>query len=396
MDQTLTWKRWGVGNCRRRLLPALVWVLAVGAAGWLFAYRSSRGELVGITNPARRNVTALTDGRLRLMPVALFEPVKAGQPLAVLEDDRIQASLATAAAEAVRLRAELAAAEKRLAAEAVGEEIKYAAEARRYAVDVERYRLHELELQVTIETEWARLDFLRTQRDLFDRLRGQRAVSELGFKSAEADLGALEKSLEENTKALAQAQADLEQARQRREQFAQCQVVPLALDQALEPLRAAVTVQERLIDELSVEHAMLVLKSPMDGVVSQILRGVGESVRAGEPIMTVVSTRPTEIIAYIAPTQVSRFAAGVVVRLETMREGVARQTVESRIQAVGPDIEQIPARLWRNPSTPEWGWPVKIMVPTELEVLCGETVGVSEARQDTGWGKVGVPLLKSM
>lgn len=396
MATRLTWKGWGIGNGRRRVLPVLVWLIAVGASGWLIAHRAAQADLVGIANPERREVAALTDGRLRLMPVALFDPVKAGQPLVVLEDDRLQAALATAAAEATRLRAELAVAEKRLPAETVGEEIKYATEARRYAIDVERYRLHELELQVTIETERARLDFLRTRRDLFDKLRGQRAVSELGFKSAEADLGSLEKSLEENAKTLAQTRADLEQARQRREQFAQCHVVPLALDQALEPLRAAVTVQERLIDELSLEHTMLVLKSPMDGVVSQILRGVGESVRTGEPILIVVSTRPAEVIAYIAPAQVSRFAAGVAVRLETMRAGVQQHTVDSRIQAVGPQVEQIPARLWRNPAIPEWGWPVKIMVPTELEILCGETVGVIGLRHGLSEDTSGIPASKSM
>ncbi|NLX13971.1 MAG: HlyD family efflux transporter periplasmic adaptor subunit [Phycisphaerales bacterium] len=256
--------------------------------------------------------------------------------------------------------------------------------------------MHKLELQVTIETDRARLDFLRTRRDLFDKLRGLRAVSELGFKSAEAEFVSLEKSLEENAKALTQTRADLEQARQRREQFAQYHVVPLTLDQALEPLRAAVTVQERLIDELSLEHTMLVLKSPMDGVVSQILRGAGESVRSGEPILTVVSTRPAQIIAYIAPAQASRLTAGTPVRLETMRESNSRQTLDSRIEAVGPQVEQIPTRLWRNPAVPEWGWPVKIMVPTELEILCGETVGVIGLRRGLSEDTSGIPASKSM
>ncbi|NLX13260.1 MAG: hypothetical protein GXY44_06340 [Phycisphaerales bacterium] len=114
MARSITWKGWGIGNGRRRVLPILVWLIAAGASVWLLVYRAARTDLVGIANPERRDVAALTDGRLRLMPVALFDPVTAGQPLVVLEDDRLQAALATAAAEAARLRAELAAAEIRL------------------------------------------------------------------------------------------------------------------------------------------------------------------------------------------------------------------------------------------------------------------------------------------
>ena len=91
----------------------------------------------------------------------------------------------------------------------------------------------------------------------------------------------------------------------------------------------------------------------------------------------VASTRPTAVIAYATSAQAARFAAGSPRRLEMVREGVARQRVSTQVQAVGPTVEQIPARLWRNPTVPEWGWPIKIAIPPELAILCGEVIGVS-------------------
>ena len=326
MAQSVTWQGHAIWRWRRHALPLLVWLVAVAAAGWLFIHRSSTCELTGIARPEQRDVAALTNGRLRLVPVGLLDSVKEGQPLAVLEDDCLQASLATAAAEAARLRAELVAVEDRLTIDAAVQQADHMAEARRYAVDVESARLREIELQVTIETNRIKLEFLRLQKDLLSNLRGQRAVSELRFRSAEADHKAQEKNIAENQKALTQVRQDLEQARQRQESFAQNHVVPRAIDKALEPLRAAVTVQERRITELSLERSMLVLKSPMDGVVSQLLRGVGESVRTGEPILTVASPRPSAVVAYATAGQAVQFEAGSHVRLEVVREGLARQS----------------------------------------------------------------------
>jgi len=377
MSRSFRWPNYAIWRWRRNALPLLVWLIAAGIASWLLAHRSSANELTGIAQADQRDVAALTNGRLQLVPVEMFDSVKQGQPVAVLEDDRIAASLATAAAEVSRLRAELAATEDRLAIDAAVQHSDHMAEARRYAVDVERNRLHEIELQVMMETDRIKAEFLRLQKDLLGNLRGQRAVSELRFRSAEADYKALEKNLGENQKALAQVRQDLEQARQRQDSFSGNQVEYLAIDKALEPLRAAVTVQERRLAELCVDRSMLVLKSPMDGVVSQLLRRAGESVRTGEQIMTIVSTRPSAVIAYATAAQVVQFQPGLPVRLDVIREGIARHSACTRVQLIGPVAEKLPAQLWRNPTTPEWGWPVKIAIPPQLGILCGEVIGIA-------------------
>jgi len=187
MSQSFKWQAHAIWRRRQHALPLVVWLVAAGTAGRLLVHRSSTCELAGIAQLDQRDVAALTNGRLRLVPVEMLDSVKEGQPLAVLEDERIGASLATAAAEVSRLRAELVATEDRLAIDAAVQHSDHMAEARRYAVDVERNRLHEIELQVMMETDRIKAEFLRLQQDLLGNLRGQRAVSELRFRSAEAD-----------------------------------------------------------------------------------------------------------------------------------------------------------------------------------------------------------------
>ncbi len=376
MAEAMSWQRRGLGPWRRHILPVVIWLGASAAAGLLLMRRSGTSEQMGIAMPEQRALAALTDGRIRLLPVEVFAAVKAGQTLAVLEDERIQAALATATAEAVRLKSEVAAADDRLRNEAAVRQADYSAQARRYAVDVENERLREVELQVLLQGEVVRLEYLRLQRELYANLHAQAAVSDLKFQSADADFSALEKTVSERQRALAQVRLDLAAAQQRREEFSREHVASPALDQALAPLRDAITVQERRIDELATTSALLVLKAPLDGQVSQVLHGVGETVRAGEPIATIVATRPVAVVIYASPAQLVQFAPGTPVRLELLRTGWSRPVTRSYVQAVGPAAEPVPVRLLRNPAIPEWGWPVRIVVPVGADLLCGELIGV--------------------
>ncbi|NLX22647.1 MAG: HlyD family efflux transporter periplasmic adaptor subunit [Phycisphaerae bacterium] len=237
-------------------------------------------------------------------------------------------------------------------------------------------RLKELEIAALIETDRVRLEFLRLQMAVLSKLQAQQTVSNLTSREAEAECRAIEKSVQENEKTLAQARLDLAQARQRQEAFEKNHVVPQQVDQVLEPLRAAITVQERLMEELGIRREMLVLKSPMDGVVQQVWLGPGESAWIGEPVLTVVSPRPFAVVAYATADQVGLLESGSPVRSQVARDGGDRQSKGSHVVAIGPMAEKPPTQLWRNPTVPEWGWPVKIAVPPTLGVLCGQMVGV--------------------
>ena len=376
MTTTAKWQSYGLGRWRQQLAPVVVWLAASAAAGWLFTHRAQRCELTGIVQGEQREVAPVIDGRLLLVPVQRFEQVKQGQTLAVLEDDRVRAELATAAAEVARLRAELVATGDRLAAEALVQDAELMAEARRFAIDLEDTRLRMLELTVELATDRITLEFLRFQAEWLGDLHEKHVVSLYELKSTQSEFEATKRKIEENENARAQVELDLQNAQRRQDSFARHHPEPPALDKALQPLRAALIVQQRRIDELAQERAMLVLGSPMDGVVSTVLRGAGETLLAGEPVLVVSAAQPSEVIAYATAAQAGRLEAGMPTQLEVTREGSPRRVAESHVVAIGPTVERLPVRLWQNPAVSEWGWPVKIAIARQLGARPGEVVGV--------------------
>jgi multidrug resistance efflux pump len=117
-----------------------------------------------------------------------------------------------------------------------------------------------------------------------------------------------------------------------------------------------------------------VLKSPFDGVIRQIQCRVGEAVLPGRPVLTVAETRPRQIIAYATQEQAKQIQEGT--RLKLLKTGETTQVASSHVVYLGPNIEQIPARLWRNPNIPQWGRPVLIGVPPGFDLVPGEVVGI--------------------
>ena len=98
---------------------------------------------------------------------------------------------------------------------------------------------------------------------------------------------------------LAQAEAEYQAARERREAYAeQYQVWPVE-QPLLQPLQAAIDVEAARLGELEVTRRSLALRSPVSGQVSQILCRQGQSVVPGEPILTVAERSVQQIVAYL-------------------------------------------------------------------------------------------------
>ena len=189
---------------RRRLMPVVIWIAAVGIAGWMFVQRSGRFEAVGLARGEIRQVAALTDGRLLMLPVGLFEKVDAGQTLAVLEDDRGQSPVVDGhgrdcPAPGLNWR-------QPKTAFWLMSAFRNPAGSRTAAIRPrsESKRLHELELAATQNTDRVRLEYLRIKRDAYAESFNKRATSELDWKAAVAEWEAMQKQIAENDRVLAQ------------------------------------------------------------------------------------------------------------------------------------------------------------------------------------------------
>lgn len=382
-------------NCRfgrlgLHILPILVWLTVVACVVILFQHRSQRFEIVGIAQGRMRQIISPVDGRLKIVSVKLFEDVSKGQTLAALDDTQLNAQIAIIGAEIEHLTSQLASIGDTMLAEAANRQTDAIASQRRFNIDVENARLRILEQKGLIETDKVTAEDLAVEVKIAAELLETDAIAPYELQKAQALYNVVAKRIEENQHLLTQAEHDLQQARQRRDEFAQRQPVHPSVDNALETIRKQIAVQEKLIAELSVQREALRITSPVDGTVVQIqiranqaairrqgedvLRRPGEVVLAGDPILVVAETEPVEIIAYIGQEQLAQVKETMVVQLIKSTEPA--QIASSQVIRLGPTMELMPQQLWRNPNIAQWGRPILIKIPPGLELLPGETVGI--------------------
>jgi len=378
------------GRLTLHILPVFIWLVAVICVAGLFQHRWQRFEIVGVAQGQVREVAAAVTGRLKTVSVELFETVQRGQVLATLDNKLLNAQIATISAEIERLQAELNANRNLLTAEAANRQTDWSSTYRRFCFDVEQVKLSTLQLKTQLETDRIMLQDLELDVKISRDLLAKDAVTPYDLQKAKAAYDALATQIRENENLMTQYEQDLQTAGQRRDEFAQNQPVVASLDSALEPIRKAIKVQEGLINELSAQRVELVLKAPIDGVVIQIrgranevalhrpgegiLHKPGEIVLAGETILTITETRPTEIIAYADESQTGQIKANM--KVELVKNNPPAQIAKSQIIHVGPAIEPVPMRLLRNINVPQWGRPFLVKIPPGLELTPGELVGI--------------------
>ena len=366
------------GSLRLHILPVLVWLVALAGVVVLFRHRSQRFEVLGIAQGQVHQIAATCDGRLKSVPVHLFDKVSQGDTLAVidtvLDNENLQAQLATASVEIQHLMAELVPAQDRLLAEAADRETGWITTHRRFSVDVEGARLRVLEFKTLLETDRIMLEDLAVEVKIVQGLLNEDAVTDYQLQKVKVQYDTLAKKIEENEHLLAQTESDLIQNQKRRDELVHSQPYHPSVDSALEVIRKAIKVQEQRVEELLAKRVALVLESPIDGMVSQIQRRAGEAVLAGDPILAVAEARPGEIIAYASINQLNWVKERMEVKL--IKNSVPPQIANSQIVHVGPAMELMPQRLWQNPNVPQWGRPVLIKIHPDLKLIPGEIVGI--------------------
>ena len=391
----------------RHLMPVTVWLVAVAIVVWLFYHRAQRFELVGIARGQVRQIATSSTGRIRNISVDLFEPVSAGQTVAVVDtlldneqtvEADLKAQLRVAAAEAEHLAALLIPAQEELQADMAGLKINRADNDRRFAVDVENARLRILELQATIASDRVTLNNGGMEVKILEDLLNKEVIAPYEVERAKVQYESLAGKVKENEQQLEQTREDLQKAEERRDEFSQQPLPESSVGHTLEAIRKEITVQEELMKGLLAQLAALEarksveLKSPIDGVVisvrgqanevllerpgEQVVRRAGEVVRAGDAILAVAQKEPSEIVAYVSEVQLGLLRDDMTVEL--IKTGAPAQIAQSRVLRIGPTIELMPQRLWRNPTVPQWGRPVLIDIPPGMSIVSGEIVGIRE------------------
>jgi multidrug resistance efflux pump len=195
-----------------------------------------------------------------------------------------------------------------------------------------------------------------------------------------------------------QAEADLDKAEQRYNEFVQSETADAPIQDALGAIHTQIDAHEKLMEQIREQIKALSmrqtveLKAPFDGVVipipvqvgeavslrsgEKMLRRPGEVVSAGEPILAIAESDPQEIIAYVSESALGHVHENMEVEMVKSRERA--QIGRSVVVSIGPTAERMPERLWYSPNVPQWGWPVLLNVPPGLELVAGEVVRISD------------------
>ena len=370
---------------RRRLLPIAVWGAAIVAAGALLGRDSATLDATGLVRLREIPLSPVVDARVQSIAVELFDEVKAGQVVVLLDDRVTRAELAAAQAEQARLSEEVNAERERLSSEMAALEREALDDQRRFALAEATAHLDLLDRDLQQKVDTASLQSLATLIQRQEMLVGEQLLEQSVLNETRVQYEALQAQVRESIAAREAAAASFEQAKALRE--ARAPDVVLAREElVLAPLHAAVIAQQALIEVLQAEVDSLVLTSPVDGRVANIWCEPGATATPGVPVVTITADQADQVVAYVPDRMARSVTVGTPVRIVTRR--TPRHVAEAKVVKVNSQIAQYPLQLQPNPAPTmaQWGLPL-IIGPVSKDFLPGEVVYVRFLSEKRGiWG----------
>jgi multidrug resistance efflux pump len=344
-------QRWR--DARMRLLPLVVFGTALCTITGLWKQHVAAPTMVGQAEPVVANVTSHKAGMLAELTVARFQKVKAGDPVGqvLITDPKILASsLAVAKAEIDLMRSNL----KPIIAQ------------QRNAVSYSRARLDWMRDRAQLASAQVSLQEAETEFHRFSELFKDQIVSQRQYDQAKAARERLQKEVDEMARLVAEGEANFKALQSSNT----IEITRISDD----PIHTAIAVQEAKLALTEAELSPIRLKAPMDGIVTTIYHRSGESIVAGQPIVSIATLDPVRIVGYLRPPITDEPKVGMKVEVRT--RGLHREIAMTTIKEVGTQLEAVPATLSsaaRFAST-DLGLPIDIILPPTLRIRAGELV----------------------
>jgi len=343
---------------RIKVLPPLVFVAILVLAVSLWVNHATPTALIGQVESLQANVSSTKPGLVSQIQVLRFSPVQVGQPIATIittDPKVLEASLAVIRAEVQVLQLGMTPVLDQERDQIVGE----------------KFRLNWLEARVKLAQELVQLHYAEGEYTRIASLyQNQTNIVTLAqYEIALRDRDLRRTEVEEQKGLVAEYQKGVEKLHGT--------LSNVSTNSSPDVLRAAIAVQEEKLKLTEAELSPLVLRAPIDGVVSMVHRRSGETVAADEPLVTITSTKAQRIIAYVRQPIGSEPQAGMEARVLT--RSLKRTSAVGRVAQVMPYMEAIPRQLalpLGNNQLVEMGLPVAITLPPGLNLRVGELVDV--------------------
>jgi multidrug resistance efflux pump len=306
-------------------IPVLSFLLAVVAWGYLWDRQSGQLVLVGQVDSFRINVNSPTSGLITRMPHptrlqwSLFDPIEAGDVIAEFDDTEYRNHLA-------RFEFQIDQAKKNLVAwQSAASEVLLSAEGAKTSLDE------------VVQYEIGLLDNARfaVEGDLVDSAADGEEEDPIPTPDSSIDATLL---------------AQLDRLRTSREELL---------------LR---------VDELRLMRDNLQIRAPISGTLVDFFCAPGQRLALGGPVATIAAAQGRNVIAYLPESAPQKPEVGMLVALRSRSPGAT--LVSSTIEEVASQLSPIPTRQSGNPAIVQWGIPVRITMPTEVEFRAGSLVDV--------------------
>ncbi len=355
---------------RIQVLPYIAFLLVVGLTAWVWQGYVGPSTLVGEVESVRGVVASVGPGRLSQVQVDALQRVTAGQVLArvITVEPRV-------------LEAQIALSKARINLIRVGADSELRKQNSR--VNLESLRLDWMTKRVDWlsakarsayrHLELARLEKLRAGVTNSGSINALPALSQNDLDISRRDAAIEDAAVKELEQLVAQIGASLHQL---------TAVRPEGEDSP--PITAAIEVESKNLDLLEAQMVPIDLVAPFDGVVSVVHRWSGESVQAGEPILTVSQEKPSRVVAFIRqPIQIQ---AKRGMKVEVRARGGKREIGIGEVLSVGSQLEPISPVLMPRTSSNlpfgsggsgmlvENGLPLMVSLPPNLSLYPGEVV----------------------
>ncbi|MCK4660096.1 MAG: HlyD family efflux transporter periplasmic adaptor subunit [Phycisphaerae bacterium] len=375
-----------LGKKRRRwtrrlfisVLPTAVWVLAIAAAFHLYQRTGARCTISGFAEDQPVTLAHLEPGIVKRTYVQLYDRVTLGQVLVSMDDRQERIQLAVIEKDLQRLRLEVVAEQARVSADNARAIIDFEDLARRFAVDREAAHLDYLSELVADARDRILLRGADVEYDITRGLyeTGNAPFHELNDIQTQVD--SLRAALVENAEVIKRAKKALEAANSRWIEFVEREGMDVALEPVLAPLRLAIEVRQRDLDDLMLQIDIHVLRSPIDGQVTFLAAHPGDRVEAGAPLVVVSPTSTGMVVAYLSePTVLSaRVGDPVQVRCLATVDGLHREYAGT-IARLADTITETPPRYREFPTYPVWGRGLVVALEEGVRLVPGEAVRIA-------------------
>ena len=354
---------------RIQAVPYIAFVMGVGLAAWLWRGYVGPATLVGEVESVRGIVSSVGPGRLAQVQVDALQRVSAGQVLArvITVEPRV-------------LEAQIALSKARIDVIRLGPDSDLRKQ--NSQINLDGLRLNWMYKRA----EWLSAKARSVYRQLeLARLENLRAgVTNVGSGSLFPALSQNELDISRRDAAVEEASVkELEQLVTQIGDSIQLLQTKRPDGQESKSTLAAIDVESKNLDLIESQMMPVDLLAPFDGVVSVVHRWSGETVQAGEPILTVSQEKPSRVVAFVR--QPIQWQARTGMKVEVRSRAGNREAGVGEVIRVGSQLEPIfPSLLPRSStassggggggSVAENGLPILVSLPGNLSVYPGEII----------------------